>query len=171
MVLLRSPGTVLHHYARALGERDVPWEAEGGGDFFSATEVSVALSLLQIVDNPRQDVPLISVLRSPVYAFSADRLAQIRSAAPEGDFYAALQADGGADCAAVLAELAELRFGAADRSCHQLLWHLYDRTNLLGVFGAMDEGETRQSNLLTLAELARRFEGAATRACSAFCPI
>ncbi len=160
VVLLRSPGTVLHHYARALGERDVPWEAEGGGDFFSATEVSVALSLLQIVDNPRQDVPLISVLRSPVYAFSADRLAQIRSAAPEGDFYAALQADGGADCAAVLAELAELRFGAADRSCHQLLWHLYDRTNLLGVFGAMDEGETRQSNLLTLAELARRFEGA-----------
>ena len=74
VILLRSPNTVLHHYARALGERDIPWEAEGGGDFFAATEVNVALSLLQIVDNPRQDVPLISVLRSPVYGFSADRL-------------------------------------------------------------------------------------------------
>ena len=94
VILLRSPNTVLHHYARALGERDIPWEAEGGGDFFAATEVNVALSLLQIVDNPRQDVPLISVLRSPVYGFSADRLAELRAASPDTDFYAALAADG-----------------------------------------------------------------------------
>ena len=123
VILLRSPNTVLHHYARALGERDIPWEAEGGGDFFAATEVNVALSLLQIVDNPRQ-------------------------------------ADGGEDSRAFLAELDELRFGAGELSSHELLWQLYDRTNLLGVFGAMDRGEERQSNLLTLAELARRFEGA-----------
>jgi len=160
VVLLRSPGTVLHHYARALGEQDIPWEAGGSGDFFASTEVSVALSLLQIVDNPRQDVALISVLRSPVYAFPADRLAQIRAGAPDGDFYSALERDGGQDCRAFLAELEELRFGAGDKSCYQLLWQIYDRTNLLGVFGAMDEGETRQSSLLTLAELARRFEEA-----------
>ena len=159
VILLRSPNTVLHHYARALGERDIPWEAEGGGDFFAATEVNVALSLLQIVDNPRQDVPLISVLRSPVYGFSADRL-ELRAASPDTDFYAALAADGGEDSRAFLAELDELRFGAGELSSHELLWQLYDRTNLLGVFGAMERGEERQSNLLTLAELARRFEGA-----------
>ena len=160
VILLRSPNTVLHHYARALGERGIPWEAEGGGDFFAATEVNVALSLLQIVDNPRQDVPLISVLRSPVYGFSADRLAELRAASPDTDFYAALAADGGEDSRAFLAELDELRFGAGELSSHELLWQLYDRTNLLGVFGAMERGEERQSNLLTLAELARRFEGA-----------
>mgnify|MGYP002515528020 CR=1 FL=1 len=160
VILLRSPNTVLHHYARALGERGIPWEAEGGGDFFAATEVNVALSLLQIVDNPRQDVPLISVLRSPVYGFSADRLAELRAASPDTDFYAALTADGGEDSRAFLTELDELRFGAGELSSHELLWQLYDRTNLLGVFGAMDRGEERQSNLLTLAELARRFEGA-----------
>ena len=160
VILLRSPNTVLHHYARALGERDIPWEAEGGGDFFAATEVNVALSLLQIVDNPRQDVPLISVLRSPVYGFSADRLAELRAASPDTDFYAALAADGGEDSRAFLTELDELRFGAGELSSHELLWQLYDRTNLLGVFGAMERGEERQSNLLTLAELARRFEGA-----------
>ena len=154
VILLRSPNTVLHHYARALGERDIPWEAEGGGDFFAATEVNVALSLLQIVDNPRQDVPLISVLRSPVYGFSADRLAELRAASPDTDFYAALTADGGEDSRAFLTELDELRFGAGELSSHELLWQLYDRTNLLGVFGAMERGEERQSNLLTLAELA-----------------
>ena len=160
VILLRSPNTVLRHYARALGERDILWEAEGGGDFFGSTEISVALSLLQIVDNPRQDVPLISVLRSPVYGFSADRLAQIRAASPDTDFYAALAADDGEDSKAFLAELDDLRFGSGDMSSHQLLWHIYDRTNLLGIFGAMEEGETRQGNLLALAELARQFEGA-----------
>ena len=160
VILLRSPGTVLHHYARALGERNIPWEADGGGDFFGSTEISVALSLLQIVDNPRQDVPLISVLRSPVYGFSADRLAELRAGSPDTDFYAALAADGGEDSRAFLAELDELRFGAGELSSHQLIWQIYDRTNLLGIFGAMSGGEERQSNLLTLAELARRFEGA-----------
>ena len=163
VILMRSPSTVLHHYARALGEYGIPWEAEGRGDFFAATEVSVALSLLQIVDNPRQDVPLISVLRSPVYGFSADRLAQIRAAARDEDFYTALEREGGEDAQAFLTELNALRFGAGDKSSHQLLWHIYDSTNLLGVFGAMDEGEARQSNLLTLAELARQFEGAGHR--------
>ncbi len=160
VILLRSPNTVLRHYARALGERDILWEAEGGGDFFGSTEISVALSLLQIVDNPRQDVAFISVLRSPVYGFSADRLAQIRAASPDTDFYAALAADDGEDSKAFLAELDDLRFGSGDMSSHQLLWHIYDRTNLLGIFGAMEEGETRQGNLLALAELARQFEGA-----------
>ena len=108
-------------------------------------------------------MPLISALRSPVYAFSADQLARIRAGAREGDFYAAVEQaarEGDADCARFLSELSALRFGAVDRSCWQLVWDLYDRTNLLGVFGAMDEGERRQANLLALAELARKFEGA-----------
>ena len=160
VILLRSPGTVLHHYARALGELDLPWEADGGEDFLSSTEVSVALSCLQIIDNPRQDVPLISVLRSPVWGFTADRLAEIRSAGRDMDFYDALCRDEGEDARAFLAELEELRDRAADMSCRALLWDLYDRTNLLGVFSAMGDGETRRGNLLALAECARQFEEA-----------
>ena len=166
VILLRSPGSVLHHYARALGERDLLWEADGGGDFFAATEIAVALSLLEVVDNPRQDVPLISALRSPVYGFTADRLAALRADCPDADFYTALErgaSAGGADCAAFLAELDYLRACAGDRDSHELIWHIYDRTNLLGIFGAMEKGEERQGNLLTLAELARKFEGAGHR--------
>lgn len=163
VILLRSPGSSLYQYARALGERDIPWEADGGGDFFAATEVSVALALLQIVDNPRQDVALISALRSPIYAFTADDLARLRANSPNTDFYAALEhaASGGDEaCASFLHELADLRFGAGDKNSYELLWHIYDRTNLLGVFGAMDEGEARQGNLLALCELSRSFEAA-----------
>ena len=124
VILLRSPNTVLHHYAKALGELDIPWEAEGSGDFLNTTEVSVALSYLQIIDNPRQDVPLISVLRSPLWGFSPDRLAQIRSGTPDTDFYSALLQDQGGDTVNFLAELERLRDQAVDMSCHQLLWRL-----------------------------------------------
>ena len=166
VILLRSPNTVLPHYARALAERGISWEADGGGDFFASTEVNVALALLQIVDNPRQDVPLISALRSPVYGFTADQLALLRAGCPDGDFYQAVCSGaerGDEPCRAFLEELEELRFGAADQSCYQLLWRLYDRSNLMGVFGSMSNGEERQANLLLLTELARRFEKAGHR--------
>ena len=165
MILLRSPGPVLHHYIRALSEQGVAWSADTGEDFFASTEVNVALALLQIVDNPRQDVPLISALRSPVYAFSADRLAQLRAQA-EGDFYTAVvQAAqrGEEDCVQFLEELERLRFGAGDRTCSQLVWHIYEQTNLLGLVSAMDGGEERRGHLLSLYELARQQEGAGCR--------
>ncbi len=162
MILLRSPGPVLHHYIRALNEQNIPWSADTGEDFFSFTEVNVALSLLRIVDNPRQDVALISALRSPVYDFSADRLAQLRAQA-KGDFFTAVTEAaqrGEEDCAAFLEELDELRFGAGDRTCSQMVWHIYEQTNLLGLFSAMPEGDSRRSHLLTVYQLARQQEGA-----------
>ncbi len=162
MLLLRSPGPVLHHYIRALNEQGIPWSADAGEDFFDSTEVNVALSLLRIVDNPRQDVALIAALRSPVYDFSADRLAQLRAQA-QGDFYTAVvraAQRGEQDCADFLAELDRLRFGAGDRSCSQLIWHIYEQTNLLGLFSVMPEGKTRRAHLLALYELAQRQESA-----------
>ncbi len=167
VILLRAPGSQLPYYTRALGEQDIPWQAEGGDDFFAATEISVALALLQIMDNPRQDVPLISVLRSPIWGFSADRLAELRAQAAEGvDFYTAVEqsaAQGAADCAAFLRELEEMHFHVQDWNCYRLIWEVYDRTNLLGVYGMFPEGERRQENLLALAELARSAEAAGHR--------
>lgn len=165
VILLRSPGSSLHHYIRALSEYGLSWRAEGAEDFFATTEVMVALSMLQIIDNPRQDVALLAVLRSPVWGFSADRLAQLR-AGSEGDFYTALLAaahQGEKDCMEFLKELNSLRFCAGDMTSHQLIWQIYEHTNLLGIFGVMPGGSERQGNLLTLYELARRFEGTGHR--------
>lgn len=165
MILLRSPGSVLHHYLRALGEEGIPWVADGGRDFMSTTEVSVALSILQIVDNPHQDVPLIAALRSPVYGFTGDQLAILRTNA-KGDFYSAVvnAAQGGdSSCQNFLSELDALRFGAGDRTCCQLIWHIYENTNLLGIFGAMDHGRERQENLLSFYALAKHLEEAGCR--------
>ena len=162
MVLLRSPGTVIHHYMRAFGEENIPWSADGGEDLFASTEINVALAILQIVDNPRQDVALLAALRSPVYGFTEDRLAMLRSGS-KGDFYTALvhgaeQGDGA--CSRFLKELEELRLGSGDMTCRQLIWHIYEKTNILGIFGAMDGGGERQNNLLAFYALAGQMEEA-----------
>ena len=168
VILMRSPGSRRLAFSEALAERDIPCSFQESGDFFHTMEISVLLGLLEIIDNPRQDVPLIAVLRSPLFDFPPSRLAELRGRTPEGDFFDALLADGGADCAAFLALLEELRLAARDMGVHHLLWHLYDRLNVLGVFGAMDHGAERRENLIALTQHAETFEHGGCRGLFAF---
>ncbi len=158
VILMRSPGSRAAVFAGALAERNVPCSFEESGDFFHTMEISVMVALLALVDNPRQDVPLISVLRSPLFGFSPDRLALIRGGCPQGDYYDAVSADGGEDCAAFLQILEGFRLAARDMNVHHLLWHIYDTLNVLGVFGAMDSGGARRENLIALSRHAENFE-------------
>ena len=108
------------------------------------------------------------MLRSPVFGFTPDRLAEIRSRDREGDFYDALLADGGEDVQAFLTTLTGLRDAAADMSVCRLLWHIYNTLHLPGIFGAMDEGGVRQENLVALTRHAERFESSGYRGLFAF---
>lgn len=168
VILMRSPGSRTAAFAEALAERDIPCSFEESGDFFHTMEVSVMLSLLELVDNPRQDVPLISVLRSPVFGFTPDRLAEMRGKHPSGDFYDAVTADGGEDCGAFLETLAGFRMAARDMSVHRLVWHIYNTLNLLGIFGAMDHGAERRENLIAFSRHAEKFESGGCRGLFAF---
>ena len=168
VILMRSPGSRTPDYAVALAEQGIPCSFRDGGDFFSSMEISVMLALLQTIDNPHQDVPLITVLRSPLIGFTPDRLAEIRAGTPEGDYFTALEQAKGQDCLEFLALLSELRLLARDMSVHRLLWHIYNRLNVLGIFGAMDCGHMRKENLIALTEHAQRFENGGYRGIFAF---
>jgi ATP-dependent helicase/nuclease subunit A len=87
-VLLRAPGSKAEVYAKQFAKAGVPLRVERGG-FYDSAEISDLLSLLQLADNPLQDVPCIAVLRSPFVGCSLDELAEIRLAAP-GRFWFAL---------------------------------------------------------------------------------
>ena len=163
VILMRSPGSRSAAFAEALKALEIPCSFEESGDFFHSMEISVTLALLEILDNPRQDVPLISVLRSPIFGFTADRLAEIRGKSFDGDFFDAVKADGGEDCRSFLEILDSMRTAARDMGIHRLLWHIYNRLNLLGIFGAMDDGATRRENLIALSQHAEKYEGGGYR--------
>ena len=160
VILMRSPNSRKRMYERVLAEQGIACAAEANSEFFETMEIAVAVAMLEIIDNPHQDVPLISVLRSPVFGFTPDRLAQIRAGSMGGDFFTALQKDESDDTKAFLAALEELRFIAPDMSVHRLIWHLYNVWNVLGVFGAMDDGDVRREHLIALYEHAKNFETA-----------
>ncbi len=170
-ILYRAPGAVLPYLTAALDEQGVAWQNEGTVNLFETTEVSVALSFLEVIDNPREDVPLLSVLRGPVYGFTPDMLASLRAASPETDLFGCVEKGamaGEEHCIRFLEDLKGLRLRMSDDSCAQLLWTLYDEFGLLGLFGAMSGGERRQENLLAFYDFARSFEQRGHRGLFAF---
>ena len=97
VILLRSPKGKARTYIAALERVGVTATAEQRGGLLETNEVGTIVSLLNVIDNPRQDVDLIGVMLSPLFGFSADRLALIRALQPEGDYYDALCLDDGAE--------------------------------------------------------------------------
>ena len=160
VILMRSPRTRLADFRRALESRGVRCASDAGGDFFAATEIAVLFSLLQVIDNPRQDVPLLSVLRSPLFGFTADELARIRAKRKSGDFYDALLADESGKTAHFLAQLRALRERAASLRVRELLDEIYRACHVMAVFGAMTDGQARKENLLAFLQLSEDFERA-----------
>ena len=159
-ILLRSANAVGGVYRRELVKVGVPVASGQSGGFFASLEVSTMLSMLAVIDNPHQDIPLIAVLRSPAFGFDANELSAVRACQPQGDFYSALQLRAEADekCRAFLASLNALRATAPDISAAELVWSILERFDMLAVCAAMEDGERRKARLLALAELAGQFE-------------
>ena len=82
VILMRSLGDKADTMAQTLNDAGIPAHVLSRTGYFAAPEIRTLLSFLQIIDNPRQDIPLAAVLKSPVYDLCADDLALIRTAAP-----------------------------------------------------------------------------------------
>ena len=96
VILLRSTLMWAPLMIEEFRQQGIPAGGEQSKGYFQATEVEVMLSLLQIVDNPRQDIPLASVLRSPIVGLDEEELAQIRLGDKRQSFYdAVVSATGG----------------------------------------------------------------------------
>ena len=169
-VLLRSPGSTGADFRAALENLRIPVQSEQGADLFSFDEVTVTLHLLALTDNPRQDLPLVSVLRSALFGLTPDELAAVRGEARDGDFYDALclRAEKDEKCRAFLDLLGELRRDAPDMPLGAFLWRVYARTGALAVASALPGGAARRDNLLRLTALAQRFEENGSRGLGRF---
>ena len=165
VILLRTTKNWSDVFAEELGMMGIPVYADTGTGFFRTIEVQVVLSLLQVIDNPLQDIPLLSVLRSPIFSFTTDELAEIRLADKRGLFFNALrnlaESQNGrtaAKAADFLEKLERWRNMSLYMPTDQLLWQLYQETGYYGMVGAMPAGEQRQANLRILFDRARQFE-------------
>ena len=163
VILMRSPRARQKAFAAALARENIPCTTAENENIFATMEIAVIFSLLQIIDNPRQDVPLISVLRSPLFGFTADRLAQIRALLPDGDYYKALVLDESQDSRDFCAVLADLRQASRELSVDRLVWEIYTRLHVQAIFGAMDGGRQRKEHLTAFYAYAGQMAAAGKR--------
>lgn len=162
-VLLRSANVSGPIWRRELARMGVPVESGQAGGFFENGEIEVVLSLLGIIDNPRQDVQLVSVLRSALFGFTPDELTAIRLAGPDGDLWDALnkRAETDEKCRSFAETIAYLRDYARDSEVRELINELYARLDCAAVCAALGDGAARYDRLCRLFELAREFESGA----------
>lgn len=90
VILLRSTLMWAPLMIEEFRQQGIPAGGEQSKGYFQATEVEIMMSLLQLVDNPRQDIPLASVLRSPIVGLDEEELAQIRLGDKRQSFYDAV---------------------------------------------------------------------------------
>ena len=165
VILLRSANSIGPVYRAALTAQGIPVSAETSGGFYTSEEVSVLRSLLAVIDNPHQDVPLIAVLRSPLFGLTADDLAAVRTCDREHDFYTAvtLAAETRGDCRDFLDLLARCRALSIELPLGEFLWHIVDECAIMALTSAMPDGELRRRNVLLLLDLAQQFESTGAR--------
>ncbi len=164
-ILLRSVAGTASEWLRALSDAGIPCVSSAGSDFFEAIEVRLFIDLLRVIDNRRQDIPLLAVMRSPVFGFTDEELIHIR-ADYEGEdaldrvISAAEDPSAppwGIKARAALEKIDEWRAWAKLLELGDLVSHVLDETSF-GVFvSALKGGEARRRNLETLADTARRY--------------
>jgi ATP-dependent helicase/nuclease subunit A len=168
VVLLRSMRYKGEDYAQVLRSSGIPVHSESGTGYFDSMEVNDILSLLHLLDNRAQDIPLAAVLRSPIASLPEpeDSLARIRLAYPDRSIpfhqavgkYAAEQDDElAAKLKDVLGQLDRWRTMAQRRPLAELIWEVYDSTGYLAFCSGLRDGEQRKANLIDLHDRARQF--------------
>ena len=159
-ILVRSDSGRIAKIAKVLETYDVPVQAGAQGGFFQCPEVSFMTSLLQTLDNPLQDVPLLSVLLSPVFGFTPEDMARLRLTDRKATLYSLLCAAAGTDprYEAFLRKLSDLRLLAATLPAGELIRRLLEETGFFAVSGAMRGGAGRRANLRQLWRFALQYE-------------
>lgn len=167
VILLRSTLTWAPAMIQELRLEGIPAYGELSQGYFQASEVEIMLSMLQVIDNPQQDIPLASVLRSPIYGLTEEELAGIRLAAPNGGFYEAVQAASADESSGeelsrklggFLTQLEGWRTEARQGELGRLVWTIYRETGYLDWVGGLPGGAQRQANLRALYDRARTYE-------------
>lgn len=174
VILMRATRGAANIFVEELRGAGIPVYADLDTGYFAATEIEIVMSLLKIIDNPRQDIPLAAVLRSPIVGLTAEELALVRLCAPSRNsrFYDAVQAaaaDGPVPepvktrLQAFLTSLEQWRTMARQGSLAGLVWRLYNETGYYTYVGGMPGGMQRQANLRALYDRARQYEATAYR--------
>ena len=176
-VLLRT-GKLVSDYIKAFELVNIKAVSDSVKGYLGAREVSLALSMLKIVDNPMQDIPFSAVCLSPVFGFTPDELSQIRLVDRRKKLYQLFLAISRDErvreygfepvdinnealakkCADAVAVISKLRFYSAGMSLEKLVRKVYDVTDFMAAAAAFENSQQKRANLRMLVKFAADYE-------------
>ena len=181
VILLRSLSGYADRFAAVLNDAGIPAHTVSATGYFSTVEVQTVLSMLRILDNPRQDIPLTAVLRSPIAGLSDEELAKLRLKDNDVRFYECvleecerlkqeaeedpgqIRDDSEEKLYRFYATYEKLRQLVPDTPIHELIELLLKETGYGDYAAAMPAGDRRHANLLMLVEKAIAYENTSYR--------
>ena len=160
VLLLRSMSGWAETYQKVFEQEGIPLIVASKTGYFSATEVQTVLSLLRVLDNPYQDIPLAAVMKSYFGKFSSEELAQIRSEYPGMPFYQCVEQmlPVSEKIIAFQEMLQKFRQRIPYTPIHRLLQEILNETGYRNYVAALPAGEQRRANLDMLMEKAVAYE-------------
>lgn len=158
VILLRSAASKAEDMARVLKDRGIPVYNDADAQYYELPEIRDTLNILHVLDNPLNDIALLSVLRCPVFAFTEQELTQIRlkggSRQPFWQAFLSLETED-AHIQSAMDRLAKWRFMALHQPFDLFLRTLIDESGLYARAGALPGSEQRRANLMSLAAKAK----------------
>ena len=169
-IIMRNTKNHAVTYVNQLKKLGIPAVCGKKQAFITSSEINLALSFLKIIDNPLQDIPLASVMMSPVYGFTPDDMAKVRAVKKKAPLFSALTEyaqSGDEKTRLFLEEINNLRTLSLTQPANVFINTLYDSTNLPAVASAAFRGNA-EDNLRLLITYAEKFEQGASKGVSAF---
>ena len=164
VILMRATARTATIFLEELHEANIPSYSDSSTGYFDTIEIRTVMSLLKIIDNPLQDVPLLASLRSPVFSFSEEDLVEVRKINEKEFLFNNLknaeELPQGlqSKVTSFLSRLDDYRRISKYMKLDEFIWYLYTDTSYLDYVGAMPDGIERQANLKILFQRAKQFE-------------
>ncbi len=170
VILMRSVANWAPVFEEIFSDEGIPFYFDGGEGYFESIEIQVMLNLLKLIDNIRQDIPLISIMRSPIGNFTTDELTKVRAAFPKLQYIDAVYAyknKGNDKLSIKLKEFIEKIEGWKKRCryshLNEFIWEILMETGYYYFVGILPKGNLRQANLRLLTDKAFEYEKTSMR--------
>ena len=167
VVLLRSTSVLAPIYEKEIMSLNIPVFSDTSSQYLDSIEISTIMSLLKIIDNPMQDIPLVTVLRSPIFNFSDNELVEIRLCDKKSQFYVALRKSLvqvndrlKSKIEDFLNKIEEFKQYEKEKPLNEFIWKIYIETGYYDYVTLMQNGKQRRENLKLLFEKAKQYEKA-----------
>lgn len=152
----------------------IPCYAENTGSYFESREVELILSLLAVIDNPYQDLPLLAVLRSVIFNVSSEELAMIRCFNKKNSYFDAIvecakeESSLGELCSNIISSIEDLSEKSKRMSVSELILDIYNTTGFYDAQKTQSNGIIRCANLRLLYNRAKAYENTGLRGLYSF---